>query len=211
MTGWLVVLGFAVSSSVDNFGVGLSYGIRGIKVGMSANTIIAAICFIFSMVSTILGRRLALLLPGILPIVIGAVLLFFIGIRIVLITMPQQKPPKQTDPADLTNNKIDNILSHPEIADSDQSGEISLQEALLLGVALSVNALTNGLGAGLLDCTPVALSFTTAVGSYISLWAGALLGKKAANLHVGSFNLGEFSTLLSGVILILIALKTALF
>jgi putative sporulation protein YtaF len=208
MTGWLVVLGFAVSSSVDNFGVGLSYGIRNIKLGISANTIIAVICFVFSIISIIFGNWLSMVLPGILPILIGAVLIFFIGIRIVLMIVPREKVQKERSESDLTNNKIDNILRHPEIADADNSGEISLGEAVLLGVALSANALTNGLGAGLLDCTPLALSLITAIGSFISLWAGARLGKKAANLHIGSFNLGEISTLLSGIILILIALKT---
>lgn len=149
-----------------------------------------------------------MVLPGILPILAGAVLLFFIGIRIVLITMPRQKYQERLVNADFTNNKIDNILRHPEIADADQSGEISVNEAVLLGVALSANALSNGLGAGLLDCPPFALSLTTAIGSFLALWAGALLGKKAADVRIGSFELGEFSTFLSGVILIVIAVKT---
>jgi putative sporulation protein YtaF len=169
MTGWLVVLGFAVSSSVDNFGVGLSYGIRNIKLGMSANAIIAVICFVFSIISIILGNWLSLVLPGILPILIGAVLIFFIGIRIVLMIVPREKVQKERSESDLTNNKIDNILRHPEIADADNSGEISLGEAVLLGVALSANALTNGLGAGLLDCTPLALSLISNRQFYLTM------------------------------------------
>ncbi|HAS00579.1 MAG TPA: sporulation membrane protein YtaF, partial [Brevibacillus sp.] len=30
---WLLILGFAVSSSLDNLGVGISYGIRNIRIG----------------------------------------------------------------------------------------------------------------------------------------------------------------------------------
>lgn len=205
---WLVVLGFAVSSSVDNFGVGLSYGLRNIKLGLGANGIIALICFLFSMISTILGNWLSIVLPGALPIIIGAVLLLFIGLRIVLLTMPQTR--KTNTELDITNNKLDNILRHPELADADKSGEISISEAVLLGAALSANALTNGLGAGLLECSALTLSLITAIGSFISLWAGALAGKKAANIRIAAFNLGEFSTLISGVILILIAIKTIL-
>jgi putative sporulation protein YtaF len=205
MTSWLVVLGFAVASSVDNFGVGLSYGIRNIKLGISANAIIALICFIFSMASTFVGNWLSLVLPGIMPIVAGAVLIFFIGLRIVLLA-PQKTGDRSV--ADFNDTNIDAILRHPEIADRDNSGEISRREAILLGIALSANALTNGLGAGLLLCTAVTLSFITAAGSFISLWGGVRLGKKAAAIHIGTFNLGDFSTLLSGIILILIAIKT---
>lgn len=205
MTGWLVVLGFAVASSVDNFGVGLSYGIRNIKISKSANGVIALICFLFSIASTYLGNWLSLVLPGILPIIVGALFIFFIGLRIVLL-VPQQSAEQN----EAESNKLDNLLKHPELADTDLSGEISMREAMLLGIALSLNALTNGLGAGLLECTAVTLSLTTAAGSFLSLWAGAKLGKKVANTKIGSFNLGDFSTLLSGIILILIAVKTAL-
>ncbi|MFP3813294.1 sporulation membrane protein YtaF, partial [Bacillus sp. SIMBA_005] len=38
---WLLVLGLAVSSSTDNLGVGMSYGIRKIKIAHASNMMIA--------------------------------------------------------------------------------------------------------------------------------------------------------------------------
>jgi Predicted membrane protein len=100
------------------------------------------------------------------------------------------------------------LLASSEVADIDKSGEIGLGEAILLGIALSANALTNGLGAGLLGLSPHVLSFTTAAGSFISVWAGVSLGHKVADIRIGSFTLGESSTIVSGVILLLIAAHT---
>ncbi|MFP3454357.1 manganese efflux pump, partial [Bacillus sp. SIMBA_154] len=45
---WLLILGLAVSSSIDNLGVGMSYGIRKIKISHASNMMIAFICFVFS-------------------------------------------------------------------------------------------------------------------------------------------------------------------
>jgi len=41
---WLFILGFALSSSIDNFGVGISYGVRKIRIRWLSHLLIAAIC-----------------------------------------------------------------------------------------------------------------------------------------------------------------------
>ena len=102
------------------------------------------------------------------------------------------------------------ILRNPEAADVDNSGEIGLGEAVILGVALSANALTNGLGAGLLGFSPLAISLTAAIGSFISVWVGVKLGYKLAAVRIGSFTLGEFGTIISGIIILIIAITSIL-
>ena len=86
-----------------------------------------------------------------------------------------------------------------------KSGEIGWGEAVFLGVALSANALTNGLGAGLLGFSPLAISLTAAIGSYICVWAGVKLGYKLSAVRIGKFTVGQFGTVLSGVIILVIA------
>lgn len=76
---------------------------------------------------------------------------------------------------------------------------------MILGIALSANALTNGLGAGLLGFSPLAISLTAAIGSFISVWVGVRLGYKLADVRIGSFTLGQFGTILSGVIILVLA------
>lgn len=207
---WLIILGFAISSSVDNFGVGISYGIRNIRISLLSNLLIAVICFIFSEAGILFGNWLAMILPGVLPILMGAFLLFIIGLRIILLAAPRKKQISHDEIHEykMPTNTIKEILKNPENADVDKSGEIGFGEAIILGIALSANALTNGLGAGLFGLSPLAISLTAAVGSFITVWAGVSLGHKVADVRIGSFTLGEFGTVLSGIILLVIATKT---
>lgn len=202
-----MILGLALSSSLDNFGVGIAYGIRNIRIGWFSNMVIAVICFLFSIAGILFGLWLAEILPGVLPTLVGGFLLFIIGLRIVLLAVPHKKKAANGEAEEQAAHatSIKEILEHPEIADADKSGEISFGESIILGIALSANALTNGLGAGLLGLSPLAISFTAAVGSFVTVWSGALLGKKVANVRIGSFTLGEAGTALSGIILIVIA------
>jgi putative sporulation protein YtaF len=204
---WLLILGFALSSSLDNFGVGISYGIRNIRICMIPNLIIAVICFCFSQSGILFGNWLSRMLPGMMPLFIAAVMLVIIGLRIILLAVPRKKKASEQR---IQPSNITGILKNPEYADVDQSGEIGFGEAVLLGVALSANALTNGLGAGLMKLSPLAISSTAALGSFITVWAGVGLGHKVANIRIGSFTLGEFGTVLSGVILLIIAVETLL-
>ena len=195
---WLIILGFAISASIDNFGVGLSYGIRNIRISFFSNAIIAIIAFLFSISGIIFGKWLNSVLPGSLSIFVGAFLLFIIGLRIILLAVPRKSVNKKVRQSKY--NSIKDILESPEIVDLDKSGEISLIEAILLGIALSANALTNGLGAGILSFSPFTISLTTSIGSFISVWVGVKLGKRVAEIRIGSFTLSQFGTLILSLI-----------
>lgn len=209
---WLLILGFAVSSSIDNLGVGISYGIRGIRIGFFSNLIIAVICFLFSETGILFGQWISRILPGIFPVLVGALLLFVIGIRIILLAVPRkQKPNSDDENANKTKPRsLKGILKNPEVADVDNSGEIGISESFILGIALSANAITNGLGAGLLGLSPLAISLTAALGSFVTVWAGVALGRRAAAVRIGNLTLGQFGTILSGVIILIIACHSLL-
>ncbi|PGZ94317.1 sporulation membrane protein YtaF [Bacillus sp. AFS029533] len=204
---WITVLFLAFSSSIDNFGVGITYGIRGIKVGLLANLIISIIAFIFSEAGIVSGQYISKVFPGTLSNVIGAFFLLVIGLRIVLLTFPRKD--KQTiinNDDESVSNIVTNYLSSPEKADVDHSGDISSFEAIILGTAVSMNALTNGLGVGLIGLSPFAISIAASIFSFLAIWLGVLLGKKVANVKIGGWSLGQFSSIISGVILVLIAI-----
>ncbi|MGP0688410.1 manganese efflux pump [Priestia aryabhattai] len=186
---WLFILGFALSSSIDNFGVGISYGVRKVRIKGLSNLLIAAICFLFSMVGITFGRWISTILPGVFHVIVAVVLLTLIGIRIILLVVSQR------------NNGSDEL---------DSSGQENVRyigwiESIVLGVALSGNALTNGLGASLLGLSPLAISLTSAFGSFITVWLGVMVGKKAANVQIGKFTLSQFGTLISGITILIVA------
>ncbi|MBE3596875.1 MAG: sporulation membrane protein YtaF [Hydrogenibacillus sp.] len=217
---WLILLGFALSSSVDNFGVGITYGLRRIRIPLMSNALIACIAFLFSLSGISFGRWIGTVLPGMLHVFLGSFLLAVIGLRIILFAMPRDWMKRRREahalrPNDLpaasagaggaARNPLQRILQHPEQVDVDRSQTIGLGEAIVLGVALSANALTNGVGAGLIGLSPLWLSLITAVGSFVSVAAGVALGERASRIRIGPFTVGQFGTLLSGALLILIA------
>lgn len=200
---WLLILGFAISSSIDNFGVGISYGIRRIRIQLFSNLLIAGICFLFSIVGIVFGRWVSTVLPETFPIIISVVLLALIGLRIILLTI--QKKDQVINESNKKPKSIKGILMNPESVDMNEPRYIGWGESILLGIALSANALVNGLGAGLLGLSPLTISLVTAFGSFITIWIGVSIGQKAANVRIGKFTLGQFGTILSGVIILLIA------
>ncbi|UPW84914.1 sporulation membrane protein YtaF [Lysinibacillus sp. Ag94] len=204
MMTWLIILAFTFSSSIDNLGVGLSYGIRKINVRFDKNILISIICFLMSMAGITFGVWLSKILPGMLPVVIGAILLCIIGIRIILLAKPRKQETSKENKNN-ANNNVQDILRNPEEAQFNKSGEIGWGEAVLLGIALAANALTNGVGAGLLGLSPLVISILAAIGSFITVWLGVKLGSKVADVRIGSFTVGQFGTIISGVMLIIIA------
>ena len=202
---WLFVLGFALSSSFDNLGVGITYGIRKIRISILSNILIAVICFVLSFLGIIFGRWVSSLIPGMIPIFISAILLLFIGLRVIWISLPYKKNEKDEH---IEMKGFTSILQNPECVDFDKSKDISILEAMVLGLALSANALTNGLSAGMLECTPFAISLASSIGSFFALWIGIKLGQKFADIQIGPFKLGDFGTLISGILLVLIAIRS---
>lgn len=201
----LFILGFALSSSLDNLGVGITYGIRKINISAFSNTLISAICFIFSYLGIIFGKWVSTIIPGRFPVFVSAIFLFAIGFRVIWFSLPhKQKIEKEQ----AKMKGFASIFENPECVDFDNSKDIEILEALVLGVALSANALSNGLSAGLLGYTPFVLSFSTAVGSFLAMWFGVNIGQKFADIRIGSFKLGQFGTLISGILLVLIAIKS---
>ncbi|MGE8203190.1 sporulation membrane protein YtaF [Heyndrickxia sp. NPDC080065] len=196
MTAWMLIIALTFSSSIDNLGVGISYGIRNIRISHLSNLLISVICFLFSVVGVYFGLWLSKIMPGILPVVVGSFLLVVIGIRIILLAIPrknQESIEGGESATDTTNPKL------------GKSGGIGFAESILLGIGLSANALTNGVGGGLLGLNPMAICVLASVGSYVTVWGGVAIGRKVANVRIGKFTVGQFGTLISGALLLIIA------
>lgn len=200
---WLIILAFAISSSIDNLGVGMSYGLQKVEIRIRQNLLIAVICFLFSMGGIYFGIWIYNIIPGMLPVILGALLLMIIGIRIILLAKPTAKKPSDKNKQ---ASGLSRIFKNPEAIGGTGTKKIGTIESVVLGIALSANALTNGVGAGLIGLSPLAISITAAVGSYFSIWFGVKAGYKVAHIRIGSFTFGQFGTLLSGIILLVIAL-----
>lgn len=192
------VLLIGLVSNLDNLGVGIAYGARRIEVPPLPNMVMAAVAFVFTAGANWLGAFAAHWLSAGAERAVGAVVLVAIG-GWVLVSHWWPRVAAPAKPA--ATPSVLSVWRNPEHADLDASGSISIAESLVLGVALALNCLTNGFVTGLWGLGALAAGLSNAVFSYITLAAGARLGRQVA-----ASRLGDKATVAAGCLLILIGL-----
>ncbi|MEJ6949942.1 sporulation membrane protein YtaF [Natronospora cellulosivora (SeqCode)] len=213
---WPIFL-LAIAISIDGFAVGITYGLRGIKVSLSALIIIGLISTASIMFTSFLGSSLARYMDADFAENIGGIILICLGIWLIYSAIKSlrknssdEKQEANLDDKVLLSLKIRsfgiivNILKTPTEADFDKSGTINNFEALFLGFALAIDALGAGLGAGMTGFgawyTPLIIGITTA--SFVG--AGFITGKKAGNI------LPRYFRVFPGFIIILFGISNLL-
>lgn len=198
---------FILSSalSMDAFVSGFAYGSNKIKIPISSVIIINIVCSSILGLSLLIGNLVRNNIPIWLTSIICFAILFFLGIAKLLDSITKSFIKKHTK----VNKKIKfsafnfkfilHLYAEPEKADLDCSKIISSTEAVLLAIALSLDGLAIGFGAGLSDinCLLVILCALFTDSSCIIL--GTYVGNKVARKTC--FNLSW----LSGVLLIVLA------
>lgn len=192
------ILAFAVS--LDSFGVGLTYGLRKVRISILPLVIISLLSGLMILLAIQIGSGLLYFIPESVAQSIGGVILLLIGIWTVFHLFSQKR--KASDPQQSQRNSpkstpSDNIitieikrlgiliqiLKTPMEADIDGSGEISLAEAGVLGLALSLDAFGAGIGAAFIGYSPLLTAGMIAVCSFFCLYFGVLFGKTFSNIH----------------------------
>ncbi len=181
---WSLALLTALTANLDNLGVGLAYGVKGIKLSWQANGVIAVVAFAFTWFAERAGSLIKLYFGVASAHVTGAVLIMAIGSWIL-------------GGAVFSTNH----MYRPEQADRDRSQHISAQEALILGIALSVNAIPIGFEAAAFSFPDLIMPCLIAIFSFLTLWCGVVFGKLLGAAHTG-----KRTTILSGVLLVVIGL-----
>ena len=198
----LQVLAIGVASNLDNLAVGVAYGIRRIAISTPANLAIAGIAFLFTVVSAVAAIHVRRYLPPRAADLLGSVIL--IGIGLWMLPVRKQRPTKPSPSAE-RRPSVMRLLRGPELADRDHSGVVSLSESLLLGVALSLNCLTNSFSAGLWNLSVLPVAVCNAGLSFGTLLSGTWLGKR-----YGAHWLGRKADAIAGILLVLLGLHQAI-
>lgn len=194
---WQVLL-IGLVSNLDNLGVGIAYGARRIAVPPLSNAFMAAVAFVFTVGANWLGSLAGQWLASGLERALGAGMLVAIGVWVLASHwLPRQSRPERAG----ESPTVLAVWRHPEQADRDASGTISLGESLVLGVALAMNCVTNGFVTGLWQLGAVAAGLSNACFSYLTLAAGSAFGRRYA-----ASRLGDKATVAAGCLLILLGL-----
>ncbi|MCD9026588.1 sporulation membrane protein YtaF [Cohnella silvisoli] len=212
----LILLSFAVS--LDGFGVGITYGVRKIKIPITSVFIISACSGIIILLSMVIGVALTRWMSPHITSTVGAIILIGIGIAALIqfIRSGEREDGEQRSkgaPAVVSADSwpgkpvlkmelkvfglIIQILRTPSAADMDRSGAITSGEAFFLGTALSLDAFGAGIGAALLGFPPLITAILIATASGLFLWSGTRVG-----FWVSGWRWARQLSMMPGIILI---------
>ncbi len=199
----ILLLAFAVS--LDGFGVGITYGIRKIKIPVLSIMIIALCSGFIILLSMMVGVAMSEWLSPHGASMIGAGILIAIGswalYRFLTNGDTEKEGPAKPVAADSSEageppdrrtvltlelrifGIMIQILRTPSVADVDRSGTISAGEAFLLGAALSLDAFGAGIGAALVGFQPWLTALLIAASSGLFLWMGTRVGFWASGIR----------------------------
>lgn len=197
-------VGFA--ANLDNFGVGVSYGVQKIRIPFLSNLSIAILSGLVTFIAVFTGHWLGHFIR--VANILGPCLIILIGVWVALHkanpeqVLPSAVPAMKTYSISIKPlSTIIEITRNPSLADQDANGFISTRESAALGLTLALNCIATGVGAGLTGLKPLPLAISVCIFSMLTISFGYWTGWKTASNHFE-----RYSQALSGVLLILIGL-----
>ena len=152
--------------------------------------LVIALCTAISLgIAMLAGQMLLSVLTPATANRIGGIILILIGAWVIYQFFRTEKEQNSTHEKLVFNWEIKSlgivvhILKRPTSADIDSSGTINGLEALLLGIALSLDAFGAGIGAAMLGYSPLTLAVSAALMSCIFLSGGLQTGRIFAHVN----------------------------
>lgn len=199
MAVFLSALLYSLSSNLDNLVIGIAYGVKKIKIGITPNLIIATVTSIGTLISMSVGKFISGFLPTSLTNMLGAVIIMLLGLYFLIQSILKLIPKSYSNSLALKN--VDEIMDYAEKSDSDNSGTLNIKEAFVVSLGLMLNNLGTGLAASI---TGVNVSITV-ICTFILSIALLMLGKSIGHNVLGSV-CGKYAPLISGVLLIILGI-----
>lgn len=202
----LSVILFVISASLDNLIVGIAYGIKKLKISILSNLLIAFISCAGTFLSMALGKFIGKFISGHNANFIGSSILILLGLWFILNSFKKNNKVekaeyKKQNKLECYKVQCEELLTSPEKADMNNSGNIDLKEAVILGFVLALNNMGLGIGASITGLSIILTSIFTFVFSLTAIPLGYILGKK----YIPNV-LESKANLISGIIILLLAL-----
>ncbi len=206
----LTIFILALAISLDGFVVGITYGLKKIKISLLPIIIISLASGMTMLVAMSLGNILANFFSVLWAEKIGGIILSLIGLWLLYQAVVEQlykrdKSNNSDNVKEILSLKIEslgliiNILKKPVVADMDYSGTINNKEAVLLGIALALDAFGAGIAAAMTGYNSLLTAIAVSCLKFLLLSGGIYLGKKMESLL-----LNDKIKLMPGIILILL-------
>lgn len=201
----------AISTSIDSFGIGITYGTKNTKISLPAFFILGLVSISITSISLCFGNALLLIFPNYILYFLGSLLLIIMGGFIIFqaIYLPKKEQPKEENIKKTYHLFIESlgitiqIIRNPIYSDFDNSKNIDWKEALYLGIALSIDSFCIGISSTFLGINSFIFPIMVAFFQIFFISIGIFVGKKFIKLLNISDNM---SAILSGILLIFIGI-----
>ena len=189
---WLSALLIATVSNLDNLGVGTAFGMRDTPVSALANLIIASVTMAATAIAMTFGRALSHLIAPSIGSALGSAIIIAVGAGTVTTWIRTIRTPARSP---IPAGALPTNVLHPTT--------ISPREALVLGVALSMNNLGAGVGAGVAGVPALATTLLAGTFSLLAVGGGSRIG-----WSVGRSAFGRGAPLIGGLVLVAVGCAT---
>lgn len=169
---------FGISASLDALLVGVSYGLRGVRIQLLQNLFISLVALLGTCLSVGLGGFLTSLLPPMVCSCAGSLILMFLGIYYIA----------KWTLAVLQDRTADHFSDSKESAltSTNQSLCLTAAEVFFLSITLSANNLGIGLSASIAGLTLIPAATATCICSILFLYLGNRLGESRLMQLIGN-------------------------
>ena len=181
----------AVSSSLDNLGTGVSYGLRNVCISLSLNLVIAIFNSSGTLLSMLFGKVVSGILRPNIAGLVGAILLIAIGAWIFIAGIRKKGPetaPGSTEETPAPNKAffrmLSAVLDDPFAAGILCSGKVRIKEAAILVAALTLSNISTGIGAGLIGFNPAITTAAVFVCSMLAVSLGMNIGRYSSAIMI---------------------------
>ncbi|AEG61102.1 sporulation membrane protein YtaF [Desulforamulus ruminis] len=213
----LGIILISLALNLDALGVGFSYGIRKIKLPLLSMIFICLISIASLGLSMLAGCAINHYLSAAIAKHMGGGILVFMGAWAIfqyfhsktLMPVRDIAESHTTTVPDITTlfqlrlfGILIQVLKDPQVADADQSGTISIQESLLLGMALALDSIGAGVAISLLGYNILTMALCVGACQFIFTYCGTLAGAKLSKT-----SMGRQMALLPGFILVIIGIS----
>ncbi|WP_158212412.1 sporulation membrane protein YtaF [Natranaerobius trueperi] len=150
MIEMLPLLALALAVSLDGFAAGFAYGVKNIRIPMGSLILLSVTSGISIWFSMFFGRLVGNLFTPNVAENLGGVILICLGIWLIYQNISIITKSNKMEFNKSNKTVFGDVLDDPIKADFDKSGSISLKEAIILGVALAMDAFSAGFAASLM-------------------------------------------------------------
>lgn len=187
-----------IAVCTDMFFTAFSYGKNGIKIPVISSVAVSFTGALILSLALKFSETIGKYIPEKLCIYAGAFILFSIGCIYLLKNFIKSIMLKKADICKNQNTHIQIFFDECN-ADKDNSKVLSIGEAFLLSVSLSVDSLASGIGAGLTGSGVIRTGIMALIGGIIVMTAGEFFGCRLNMKSKSSFSW------IGGAVLIILA------